>query len=154
MIIPGTDMHGLFFGRGATVLHLMKTPSLHLAIKVDEYGDATEANGSTASTVTANPQCEEMPMLVKEVADAEPNAGQPASSNAGAPAASDARAFMMSQDSRGIRFSTNEESLSYAIQSLVNNAPKTWNRQAMVYQAFYEEGSEWAPPDNAAGAPA
>eukprot|EP00959_Pyramimonas_sp_CCMP1952_P099769 2086181-Pyramimonas_sp.AAC.1 len=68
----------------------MKTPSGHLAIKVDEYGVATEDNGSTAFTATANPHCEDTPPLVKEAADAEPAAGQPASSSAGAPAASDA----------------------------------------------------------------
>eukprot|EP00959_Pyramimonas_sp_CCMP1952_P317351 6642011-Pyramimonas_sp.AAC.1 len=68
----------------------MKTPPGHPAIKVDEYGVATEENGSTAFTITANPHCEDAPLLVKEATDAEPTAGQPASSSAGTPATSDA----------------------------------------------------------------
>eukprot|EP00959_Pyramimonas_sp_CCMP1952_P080295 1678149-Pyramimonas_sp.AAC.1 len=60
-----------------------------------------------------------MPLLVKEAADVELPAGQPASSSAGAPAISDARAYTMSQDTKGIRFSINEETFSYTIQSLV-----------------------------------
>eukprot|EP00959_Pyramimonas_sp_CCMP1952_P166910 3488317-Pyramimonas_sp.AAC.1 len=96
----------------------MKTPSGHLAIKVDEYGVATEASGSTAFTVTSNPQCEGMPMLVKEVSDEETIAGQPASSCAGALATNDARAYTMSQDTGGIRFSINEETRPYASQSV------------------------------------
>eukprot|EP00959_Pyramimonas_sp_CCMP1952_P192362 4022293-Pyramimonas_sp.AAC.1 len=87
----------------------MQTPSGHLAIKVDEHGVATEANCSTAFTAAAHPQCEEIPMLIKEVADVEPTAGHPASSNAGAPATSDARKYMMSQDARGISFPINED---------------------------------------------
>eukprot|EP00959_Pyramimonas_sp_CCMP1952_P428341 8971650-Pyramimonas_sp.AAC.1 len=44
MVIPGTDMHGLLLGQGARVLDRMERPSGHLAIKVDEYGVATEAD--------------------------------------------------------------------------------------------------------------
>eukprot|EP00959_Pyramimonas_sp_CCMP1952_P162602 3399598-Pyramimonas_sp.AAC.1 len=89
-----------------------------MAIKVDECGVAAEDAGSTAFTVTANPHCEDMPLLVKGAADAEPTAGHPASSSAGAPATGDdAGAHMMSQDTKGIRFSINKETLAYAIQS-------------------------------------
>eukprot|EP00959_Pyramimonas_sp_CCMP1952_P282005 5894172-Pyramimonas_sp.AAC.1 len=95
----------------------MTTPPGRPAFMVDEYGVATEASGSTALTLTANPQCEEMPMLVKEVADAEPTAEQPASSSVGTPATSDARAYMMSQDTGGILFSISEEAFSYTIHS-------------------------------------
>eukprot|EP00959_Pyramimonas_sp_CCMP1952_P128755 2692648-Pyramimonas_sp.AAC.1 len=47
-IVPGSEMHRLLLGRGARALDLMRTPSGHLAIKVDEYEIATEASGSTA----------------------------------------------------------------------------------------------------------
>eukprot|EP00959_Pyramimonas_sp_CCMP1952_P265465 5550895-Pyramimonas_sp.AAC.1 len=90
VIIPGSEMYRLFLGKGARVCNLMKTPSGHWATQVDEYGVATEDNGSTAFTVTANPLCEDTPLLVKEVADVEPTAGQPASSSAGALAIGDA----------------------------------------------------------------
>eukprot|EP00959_Pyramimonas_sp_CCMP1952_P377419 7905335-Pyramimonas_sp.AAC.1 len=36
MIIPGSDMCKLLLGKGAGVLDLMKTPSGHLALGVDE----------------------------------------------------------------------------------------------------------------------
>eukprot|EP00959_Pyramimonas_sp_CCMP1952_P321424 6726053-Pyramimonas_sp.AAC.1 len=102
MVNPGSGMYMLLLGKGARVLDLIKTPPGQLAIMVDEYGVAAEDNGSTACTVTANPHCEDTPLLVKEAADAEPTAVQPASSSAGAPATSDAHACMMSQDARGI----------------------------------------------------
>eukprot|EP00959_Pyramimonas_sp_CCMP1952_P034990 732498-Pyramimonas_sp.AAC.1 len=57
---------------------------------------------------TANPHCEDAPLLVKEAADTEPVAGQPASSSAVTPAMSDARSYMPSQDTKGISFSINE----------------------------------------------
>eukprot|EP00959_Pyramimonas_sp_CCMP1952_P157057 3284337-Pyramimonas_sp.AAC.1 len=81
----------------------------------------------------------------------------------------------MSQDTKGMCFSTNEEKLAFTIQSLVNNTLITWHRrntsygnaptpadqdfalrnlQAKVYQAIYEEGSKWMPPDSMAGTPA
>eukprot|EP00959_Pyramimonas_sp_CCMP1952_P072862 1522665-Pyramimonas_sp.AAC.1 len=53
-------------------------------------------------------------------------AGQLASSSAGAPPPNDAHAHMVSQVARGISISINEETLSYAIQSMANNALKTW----------------------------
>eukprot|EP00959_Pyramimonas_sp_CCMP1952_P192883 4033323-Pyramimonas_sp.AAC.1 len=59
---------------------------------------ATEADGPRALTTTVNPQCEETPALVKETADMEPIAGQPASSSAGPPAPLDARAYAMPRD--------------------------------------------------------
>eukprot|EP00959_Pyramimonas_sp_CCMP1952_P247390 5171341-Pyramimonas_sp.AAC.1 len=93
MIIPGTDMCRLLLGKGARVLDLAKTPPGHLAVKVDEYGVATEANGSTAFTVTVNLQCEETPVLIKEAPDVEPTVGQPAPSDAGAPAPNDAHTY-------------------------------------------------------------
>eukprot|EP00959_Pyramimonas_sp_CCMP1952_P229408 4796708-Pyramimonas_sp.AAC.1 len=74
----------LLLRRGARVFDLMKTPSGHLAIKVDEYGTATEDKGSMSCMITANPHCEDAPLLVNEAADAEPTAGQLASSSAGA----------------------------------------------------------------------
>eukprot|EP00959_Pyramimonas_sp_CCMP1952_P113347 2369100-Pyramimonas_sp.AAC.1 len=58
---------------------------------------ATEDQGSMSFTSTANPQREEAPLLVEEVSHPEPVAG--------APAVSDAHAYMMSQDTKGIRFS-------------------------------------------------
>eukprot|EP00959_Pyramimonas_sp_CCMP1952_P382813 8021390-Pyramimonas_sp.AAC.1 len=42
---------------------------------------------------------------------------------------SDAHAYMMSQDTKGIRFSINDETFAYTIQSLVNKALKTWHRR-------------------------
>eukprot|EP00959_Pyramimonas_sp_CCMP1952_P102828 2150514-Pyramimonas_sp.AAC.1 len=74
----------------------MKTPSGHLALKVDEYGSSSEDEGSMSFTITANPHSEDDPLLVMEAADTdtEPVAGQPASSSAGAPAMSDAHACM------------------------------------------------------------
>eukprot|EP00959_Pyramimonas_sp_CCMP1952_P177409 3708248-Pyramimonas_sp.AAC.1 len=77
----------------------------------------------------------------------------------------------MSQDTKGVRFSINE-TLDCTIQSLMNNTLKTWhhrnthfgsiptpadqefalrNLQAKVYQAIYEEGNKWIPPDVKAG---
>eukprot|EP00959_Pyramimonas_sp_CCMP1952_P191511 4004452-Pyramimonas_sp.AAC.1 len=69
-------------------------------------------------TIAAKSQCEDAPLLVKEAAEAEPAAGQPASCSAGAPAMSDAYAYMMSQDTKGISFSINEETFAFTIQSL------------------------------------
>eukprot|EP00959_Pyramimonas_sp_CCMP1952_P146651 3069578-Pyramimonas_sp.AAC.1 len=83
----------------------MKTPSGHLALIVDECGAAAEDKGSMLFTITANPHSENAPLLVKEAADTEPAAGQPASSSAGTPGMSDAHAYMMSQDTKGISFS-------------------------------------------------
>eukprot|EP00959_Pyramimonas_sp_CCMP1952_P337615 7070049-Pyramimonas_sp.AAC.1 len=68
----------------------MKTPSGHLALKADEYEMATGDDGSMSFTITANPQCEEAPLFVKEVSGPEPIAGTPA--------VHDAHAYMMSQD--------------------------------------------------------
>eukprot|EP00959_Pyramimonas_sp_CCMP1952_P354114 7419086-Pyramimonas_sp.AAC.1 len=172
MIIPGSEMYKVLLGKVARVFYLTKTPPGHPAIKVDEYGVAAEDNGSTAFTITANLHREDAPLLVKEAADAGPTARQPASSSAGAPATSDAHAYMVSQDTKGIRFSSNEETFVYTIQSSVNNTLKTWHRRnttygnvptladqdfalrnlrAKVYQAIYEEGRKWMPPDSAAG---
>eukprot|EP00959_Pyramimonas_sp_CCMP1952_P381816 8000923-Pyramimonas_sp.AAC.1 len=64
--------------KGARALDLMKTPAWHLALKADEYETATEDQGSMSFTITANPQCEEAPLLAKEASDPEPNAGTPA----------------------------------------------------------------------------
>eukprot|EP00959_Pyramimonas_sp_CCMP1952_P304999 6383180-Pyramimonas_sp.AAC.2 len=82
---------------------------------------------------------------------------------------------MMSQDTKGIGYAINEETLSYSIQSMVDNTLKTWRRrstlhsgkptpadqdfavgdlQAKVYQAIHAEGSKWAPPNRHAGQPA
>eukprot|EP00959_Pyramimonas_sp_CCMP1952_P153802 3217717-Pyramimonas_sp.AAC.1 len=91
----------------------MKAPSGHLALKVDEYGTATEDKGSMSATITANPQCEDDSLLVNGASDPEPTAG--------APAVSDAHADMMSQDAKGISVSINEETFAFTIQSLVNN---------------------------------
>eukprot|EP00959_Pyramimonas_sp_CCMP1952_P301622 6310798-Pyramimonas_sp.AAC.1 len=91
---------------------------------------ATEDQGSMSFTITANPQCEEAPLLVKEVSDPEPIAGEPA--------VSDAHAYMMSQDTKGITFSINDEAFAFTIQIL----------------AIYKEGTKWALPDAQAGAPA
>eukprot|EP00959_Pyramimonas_sp_CCMP1952_P452931 9467406-Pyramimonas_sp.AAC.1 len=77
MIIPGSDMYKLLLGKGARVFDLMKTPSGHLELKVDEYGAATEDKKSMLFTITANPQYEGDPLLVKESADTEPAAGTP-----------------------------------------------------------------------------
>eukprot|EP00959_Pyramimonas_sp_CCMP1952_P325530 6813235-Pyramimonas_sp.AAC.1 len=115
----------------------------------------------------AHPQCEDDPLLVNVASDPEPSAGTSAMS--------DAHAYVMSQDTKGISFSINEEAFAVTIQSLVNNALKTWRRrnasfgtdptladkgfalrklQAKVYQDIYEEGTKWTPPDAQAGAPA
>eukprot|EP00959_Pyramimonas_sp_CCMP1952_P426341 8929707-Pyramimonas_sp.AAC.1 len=90
----------------------MKTPSGHLALKADEYEMATEDQRSMSFTITTNPQCEEAPLLVKVVSGPEPIAG--------APAVNDAHAYMMSQDTKGISFSINNETFTFTIQSLVN----------------------------------
>eukprot|EP00959_Pyramimonas_sp_CCMP1952_P387206 8114867-Pyramimonas_sp.AAC.1 len=79
----------------------METPSGHLVLKVDEYGAAAEDKRSMSFTKTANPQCEGDPLLVKEAAGAEPAAGTPAMS--------DAHTDMMSQDTKSISFSINED---------------------------------------------
>eukprot|EP00959_Pyramimonas_sp_CCMP1952_P035928 752297-Pyramimonas_sp.AAC.1 len=71
-------MYKLLLGKGARVLDLIKTPSAHLALQVDAYGTATEDKRSTSFTITANPQCENDPLLVKEASDPEPTAGTPA----------------------------------------------------------------------------
>eukprot|EP00959_Pyramimonas_sp_CCMP1952_P240614 5028638-Pyramimonas_sp.AAC.1 len=94
-------MYNLLVGKGARVLDLMKTPSGHLALKVDDYGAATEDKGLMSFTITAKPQCEDDPLLVKEASDPEPAAG--------APAMSDAHTYMMSQDTKGTSPSINEE---------------------------------------------
>eukprot|EP00959_Pyramimonas_sp_CCMP1952_P370813 7766048-Pyramimonas_sp.AAC.1 len=118
MVNPGTDMDRPLHGKGARVLDLIKTPPRHLAVTVDESGVATEADGSAVLTIAASPRCEETPVLIKETADMEPSAGRPASSNAAPPAPMDAHAYMMSQDTRGISHSINEETPAYAIQSM------------------------------------
>eukprot|EP00959_Pyramimonas_sp_CCMP1952_P083852 1753586-Pyramimonas_sp.AAC.1 len=101
MIIPGSVMHNLLLGMGARVLDRMKTPPGHLALKVDEYGAATEDKGSMPLTIPANPQCEDDPLLVEEASDPEPAAG--------APARNDAHTYMMFQDTKGICSSINED---------------------------------------------
>eukprot|EP00959_Pyramimonas_sp_CCMP1952_P377786 7913352-Pyramimonas_sp.AAC.1 len=60
MIIPGSEMYKLILGKGARVLGLI---SGHVALKVDEYGVATEDKGSMSFTITASPQCEDDPLL-------------------------------------------------------------------------------------------
>eukprot|EP00959_Pyramimonas_sp_CCMP1952_P019630 414784-Pyramimonas_sp.AAC.1 len=95
----------------------MKTPPGHLALKVDEYGAATEDKRSMSLTIAAKPHGENAALFVKEAPGTEPAAGQPALSSAGAPAKrSDAHAFMMSQETRGISLSINEETRAVAIQ--------------------------------------
>eukprot|EP00959_Pyramimonas_sp_CCMP1952_P152318 3186712-Pyramimonas_sp.AAC.1 len=75
MAIPGSDMHELLLGKGAGALDSMKTPSGHLALKVDEFGTATEDKRSMSVIIAADPRCEDAPLLVEEAADAEPVAG-------------------------------------------------------------------------------
>eukprot|EP00959_Pyramimonas_sp_CCMP1952_P387792 8127112-Pyramimonas_sp.AAC.1 len=74
-----------------------------------------------AFTIPANPHCEDALLLVKQAADAVPTAGQPASTSAGTPATKDAHTYIMSQDTKGICFSINEETFAYAMQSVVKN---------------------------------
>eukprot|EP00959_Pyramimonas_sp_CCMP1952_P168298 3516944-Pyramimonas_sp.AAC.1 len=119
MIIPGVEMYKALFGKGASVLDLMKTPSGHLAPKADEYEMATEDQGSMWFTITANPQCEEAPLLVDEASDPVPIAGTPA--------VNDAHADMMSQDTKGTSLFINGETLAFTIQTLANNILKTWH---------------------------
>eukprot|EP00959_Pyramimonas_sp_CCMP1952_P235890 4929813-Pyramimonas_sp.AAC.1 len=71
-------MYKVLRGRVSRALKLMKTPSGHLALKADECEMATEDQGSMSFTITANPQCEEAPLLVKEASDPEPIARAPA----------------------------------------------------------------------------
>eukprot|EP00959_Pyramimonas_sp_CCMP1952_P118562 2478892-Pyramimonas_sp.AAC.1 len=77
-------------------MDLVRTPSGHLAIKVDECDVATEADGARAFTIAANPRCERTPLrhVIKDIVDTEPIAGQPASSSAGLVAPVDAHALM------------------------------------------------------------
>eukprot|EP00959_Pyramimonas_sp_CCMP1952_P056435 1178419-Pyramimonas_sp.AAC.1 len=103
-------MYELLLGKGAGVFDLMKTPSGHLALKVDEYGAASEDEGSMSFTITANSQYEDDPLLVIEASDPEPVAGIFAES--------DAHASMMSQDAKGIGSSIHEETFAFTIQSL------------------------------------
>eukprot|EP00959_Pyramimonas_sp_CCMP1952_P246622 5154425-Pyramimonas_sp.AAC.1 len=133
----------LLLGKGARVHDSANAPSGHLAIEVDEYGVATEDKdtGSMAFTTPADPHSEDAPLHVKEAAGAGSSAGQPASSSAGAPATDNAHAYMMSQDTKGICFSINEETLAFAIQSLVNNTLNTWHRRNTSY------GNVRAPAD-------
>eukprot|EP00959_Pyramimonas_sp_CCMP1952_P147664 3090051-Pyramimonas_sp.AAC.1 len=72
MVIPGAYMYRLLLGKGARVFDLIKTPSRHLALEVDEYDAATEAGGATAFTITPIPQCEEAPALIEVTADTGP----------------------------------------------------------------------------------
>eukprot|EP00959_Pyramimonas_sp_CCMP1952_P037317 780725-Pyramimonas_sp.AAC.1 len=58
-------------------------------------------------TITANPQCEDAPLFVKEASAPEPIAV--------APAVHDAHAYMLSQDTQGISVSINEETFTFAI---------------------------------------
>eukprot|EP00959_Pyramimonas_sp_CCMP1952_P272918 5705116-Pyramimonas_sp.AAC.1 len=46
MIIPGVEMYKVLLGEGCRALDLMKTPSGHLALKVDEYETAAEGQWS------------------------------------------------------------------------------------------------------------
>eukprot|EP00959_Pyramimonas_sp_CCMP1952_P423272 8866116-Pyramimonas_sp.AAC.1 len=82
MIILGSETCKFLLGKGARVLDLMKTPSGHLAREVDEYGTAAKDKGSMSCTITANPRCEDDPLLVKEASDPEPATGTPAMSDA------------------------------------------------------------------------
>eukprot|EP00959_Pyramimonas_sp_CCMP1952_P201588 4215697-Pyramimonas_sp.AAC.1 len=82
MIIALAEMYNILFGTGARVLDWM-TPSGHLALKAAEYGTAAEdKKGSTSCIITANPQCEDDALLVKEASDPVPTAGAPAMSDA------------------------------------------------------------------------
>eukprot|EP00959_Pyramimonas_sp_CCMP1952_P087268 1825766-Pyramimonas_sp.AAC.1 len=119
VINPGVEMHKVLVGEGARILNRRKTPSGHLAFEAGEYEMATEDQGSMSFIITASPQCEEAPLFVKEVSDPEPISG--------APAVNDAHAYMMSQDTKSISFSINDETLTFAIQTLVNNTLKTWH---------------------------
>eukprot|EP00959_Pyramimonas_sp_CCMP1952_P223738 4678298-Pyramimonas_sp.AAC.1 len=60
-------------------------------------------------------------------------AGQPAPSSAGAPAPDDDRVYAIYQDTKGISHSINEGTLSYAIQSILDNTLKTWCRRNAVF---------------------
>eukprot|EP00959_Pyramimonas_sp_CCMP1952_P412232 8638230-Pyramimonas_sp.AAC.1 len=77
MTIPGMDMYRLLLGTGARVVDPVKTPSGHLAIKVDEHDVATEVDGATAFTIPSP-----LRHVIEDTVDAEPTAGQPASSSA------------------------------------------------------------------------
>eukprot|EP00959_Pyramimonas_sp_CCMP1952_P332618 6965170-Pyramimonas_sp.AAC.1 len=72
-------------------------------------------------TIAANPHCEDDPLLVKEASDPEPAVGTPAMN--------DAHTYMMSQDTKGISSSINEETFTFTIQSLVNNTARTKHRR-------------------------
>eukprot|EP00959_Pyramimonas_sp_CCMP1952_P004343 91305-Pyramimonas_sp.AAC.1 len=127
VIIPGSEMYKILFGKGARALDLTKTPAGHLALKVGECGAAAEDKGSMSFTSAANPQCEDDPLLVRGVSDPEPAAG--------APAVGDAHAYTMSQDTKGISFSINEETFAFTFLSLVNNTLKTWRRRNASFGA-------------------
>eukprot|EP00959_Pyramimonas_sp_CCMP1952_P436487 9140026-Pyramimonas_sp.AAC.1 len=99
--MPGSEMRKLLLGKGAGVLGQMKTSSGHVALKVDEYGATTEDTGSMSFTIADNPQCEDDPLLVKEASGPEPAVVTPAMS--------DAHTYMVSQDTKGIGSSINEE---------------------------------------------
>eukprot|EP00959_Pyramimonas_sp_CCMP1952_P371093 7771458-Pyramimonas_sp.AAC.1 len=85
-----------------------------------------------SSFVSANPHCEDAALPVKQAADAEPAAGQPAFCCAGAPM-SDAHAYMMSQDTKGISFSINEQASAFTIQSVMNSTSKNRRRSNMFF---------------------
>eukprot|EP00959_Pyramimonas_sp_CCMP1952_P341947 7163133-Pyramimonas_sp.AAC.1 len=103
-------MYNVLLGKGARALRLMKTLSGHLVPKADECETATGGQGPMFFATTANPQCEEAPLLAKEASDPGPTAG--------APAVRDAHAYMMSQDAQGISLSINEETFAFTTQSL------------------------------------
>eukprot|EP00959_Pyramimonas_sp_CCMP1952_P423490 8870845-Pyramimonas_sp.AAC.1 len=86
----------------------MKTPSGHLALKVDECGTLTKDKGPMSFTIAAKRQDD--PLLVKEASDPEPSARTPA--------VSDAHTYTMSQDTKGISISINEETFAFTIESL------------------------------------
>eukprot|EP00959_Pyramimonas_sp_CCMP1952_P047720 996183-Pyramimonas_sp.AAC.1 len=75
MITPGVETRKALLGKGARALDLMTTPSGHLALKANECETAAGDQGPMSLTITAIPQCEEAPLLVKEASDPEPMQG-------------------------------------------------------------------------------
>eukprot|EP00959_Pyramimonas_sp_CCMP1952_P101572 2125083-Pyramimonas_sp.AAC.1 len=133
--------------KGARVLDLMKTPSGHLALKVDEYGAATEDKGSMSFTISASPQCEDDPLLVKEAYDPQPAAG--------APAMIDARTYdVTGYQGHQLVHQRGDVHVHDPVFGELHLEDLASQEYAKIYQAIHEEGAKSTPPDAQAGTPA
>jgi len=173
-ILPGNATYKILLGKGARVVDLIKTPSGHLAMKVDAYAGASDQQSEKTFALNAT---EGQPHTLEEANAGQPasSAGQPASSSAeptiiGPGNAVGAHAFMMMQSSRTINDCTETEAFDWSIKNLVDDILHSWHGhrkdaghpvissdddrddalkaiQAKVYQAIQSRGEQWIPYD-------